>query len=101
MAPDDASETSDRADPIPQPRRTTFGRISQLVLAMFYFAAGAILINRILSPDSVTTRRQMLLAGLVGLMFLLASVHLVIYRLGLKLQKGAACPRPSPPERIR
>jgi hypothetical protein len=98
VAPDDASETNERADAMP--RRTMIGRISQLVLAMFYSAAGAILINEFRSPDAVTTRRRALLAVLVGLMLLLALLHLVIYRLGLKPLKGAACPLPSPPERI-
>ncbi len=101
VAPDDSCEANERADARPRRRRTAIGRISQRVLAILYVVAAAILINEILSPGAVSARRRVLFAVPVGLMFLLAVVHLVIYRLGSKLPKGAACPLPSPPERIR
>jgi hypothetical protein len=96
MASDDASETRDRAEPLPQRRRTPIGRISQLVLATFYFAAGTIVTMELLSADTVTPGRRVLLVGSIGLMLLLACIHIVVFRLGLKLRKGSGPPASQP-----
>jgi hypothetical protein len=96
MASDGASENRERAETLPQGRRTPVGRISQLVLATFYFAAVTILTIELLSADTVTPGRQVLLAGLIGLMLLLACIHIVIFWLGLKLRKGAGPPASQP-----
>jgi hypothetical protein len=96
MASDDASETRDRAEPLPYRRRTPIGRISQLVLATFYFAAGTILTMELLGADTVTRGRQILLAGLIGLMLLLACIHIAVFWRGLKLRKGRGSPASQP-----
>jgi hypothetical protein len=82
MASDDASETRERADPLPHRRRTRIGRISQLVLATFYIAAGTMLTVQLLSANTVTPGRQLLLVGSIGLMLLLAWIYIVVFWLG-------------------
>ncbi len=96
MASDDASETRKSAEPLPHRRRTPVGRISQLVLATFYFAAGTILTMELLSADTVTPGRQMLLAGSIGLMLLLACIHIAVRWRGLKLRKEGGPPASQP-----
>ena len=95
---DEVPETTERMELMPQRRRTPVG-MTQLVLAMFDLAAGTMLTIELLSTDAVTARRPVLLAGALGLMLLLAVIHLVIFRLGLKLSKGVS-PRPKLPECI-
>ena len=92
MSADDVSGARERVIPMPQSRRPTIRRISQLMLAMLCFAVGVFFINEISSPDPVTNRRRVLLAVFVGLMFVLAFMHLVIYSLGVKLRKVGGVP---------
>jgi hypothetical protein len=100
MAADDVSETRELAAPIPQRRRTLIGRISQLWLAVFYFAAGTILTILLLSTETVTSRRRVLLAGLIGLMLLLTFIHLVVFCLGSIGPNGVPRARTNRPQRI-
>ena len=78
------------------PASDTCRAISQLVLATFYFAAGTILTMELLTADTVTPGRQMLLAGSIGLMLLLACIHIAVRWRGLKLRKEGGPPASQP-----
>jgi hypothetical protein len=94
MAADHASETDELPATAPQRRRTLIRRIPQLILVVFYSAACTIFTIEFFRTGTVTIRGRVLLAGLVSFMFLLASTHLVIFRLGLKVSRVVARPRP-------
>lgn len=89
MAADELCETSDPADHVPQQHRTTFRRMSQLVLATGYFAAGTILSNELLTRETLTTRQRLCYVSLICLMFLLGFVHVMVFRYALKRSKNA------------
>jgi hypothetical protein len=95
MAADDVSVTNERVESTKQQSQPLIARFPQLVLATFYFVAGIILTIQLLSSDTVTTRRRVWLAGLVGLMFFLALARLMTLRLGLKFRKTSAARAPT------
>jgi hypothetical protein len=78
-------DNSEQVMAISQPRRITLRRILQLVAAVFYAYAGVLLINEALIRDKMTTRGWVMLGGAIGLMFLLAVIHLVVFILSWKL----------------
>ena len=54
MAANDIDEASDEVGSIPRLRWRNIGRVSQLGLAMCYCVTGAILLNKLLTLDTVS-----------------------------------------------
>jgi len=82
MAGGNIDETSNRIGAVPPPHWRTV--IWQFGFALFYFVAGAILLNDLLTHGAVTIHRPVLYTSFIGFMFFLALVHLLIVRLALK-----------------
>jgi hypothetical protein len=61
----------------------------QFRLALIYFFAGAVLSNYLLTLGAVALDRRVMVAGVVGLAFLVAFTHVMILWLFLKLSRGS------------
>jgi hypothetical protein len=93
MAADNIDETRGRVVPPAQPRwRTVRFSITQFGLAMFSFGCGAILLNDLLTHDTVSMQRPALSAAFIGFLFVLAIIHLTILGLVLRRSKEANPP---------
>jgi hypothetical protein len=84
MSANETHKTSDRSGTTPQARSRAIRSAWQIVLAVLYLLTGAILSNELLTNETFSIHRRIVLIILIGLMLFLVFIHLTILRLILK-----------------